>query len=94
MKVTKANIVKAVGQATGIKPELEKHEGSYYWRGKEASLFSDSCIYVSTLNHPKATIGMFIESFKTKILEVEIEYSESFAEVVNSLDWEADLQQN
>mgnify|MGYP003385315383 CR=1 FL=1 len=94
MKVTKANIVKAVEKATGIKPEIEKHEGSYYWLGKEASLFSDCCVYVSALNHPKATIELFVESFKEKIAEVEAEYSEPIADTVKNIDWKVDFEIN
>jgi len=87
VKVTKANIIKSVEQATGIKPDLEKYEGSYYWLGKEASLFCDRCVYVSALNSPKASIEVFVKDFKEKIAEIEREYEKPIVEVVAGIDW-------
>jgi len=82
MIVTKKNIIKAINLATGFSPDLEKLDGSYYWRGDEASLFSDSCLYISTLTNADLDIDFFVNDFKQKIVEVENEYSESFADVI------------
>lgn len=84
MAITKFDIVKAVEQVTGIKPELHKDEGSYYWRGEAASLFSDSCLYITSLNHPKVTIEMFVSNFKEKIAEVELDYLDSISNILKS----------
>lgn len=92
MKVTKANILKAVAKATGITPELEKYEGEYYWGGKEACLFDERCTHYTRLTHPNITVDSFVEDFKSRLKKVEDEYQKPISAIVDSIDWAVDFE--
>jgi hypothetical protein len=92
MKVTKANIIKAVEEATGIKPDLKKYDNSYHWIGKESCLFSDACTYVSTFSQPNAPIERFVKDFKQKVADVEREYDKPIAAIIDSINWDIELE--
>jgi hypothetical protein len=93
MKVTKANIIKAIHEETGITPELARDEGTYHWAGKEACLFSDTCTYISTFKHPKISVASFVTNFKEKVALVEEEFRKPIAEVVSEIDWNVEFEQ-
>ena len=69
MKITKARIIKAVKDATGLDVEIFKTKGQYYWGGEATTYFSDTCMGYTTLNHPNLTINNFISDFKEKLNE-------------------------
>lgn len=92
MKVTKANIIKTINAKTGITPRLSKYEGEYYWEGKEASLFDECCTHYTTLSHPNITIASFVKDFELRIKKVELEFELPIQQIVNSIDWNVELE--
>lgn len=92
MKVTKANIIKAVKKATGIEPELEKYECEYYWGGKEASLFDERCTHFTRLTHPNITVESFVTDFQDRIKKLEEEYDKPIKEIVDSINWNVEFE--
>ncbi|MCY9861495.1 hypothetical protein OTK49_03060 [Vibrio coralliirubri] len=93
-RITVKAILKAVVDATGIKPEyveLGKFEGEYYWNGKSGSLFSGSNTYCRRLTD--STLEDWVDGYQRKVKET-LEFTEynHINELIESINWAVEYE--
>lgn len=88
MLITKKTIISRIKKETGLKDiELDKFDGEYYWIGKVAALFDETCTYYRTLNHPNVPLEYWVNNCKKKIEKAEEIHGKPIQELVDSIDW-------
>lgn len=85
-RLTKKAIEKAAEKAAGVKAELDKADGIYYWVGDAAVFFEETCLHTTNLNWPGVTIEWFSKDFADRVKAVEDRTGKSMSELIADMD--------